>query len=359
MRIKDPKRTLLNSKKALLLLSTLLIFLFSQNVFAYAEESAASVEEAAVYGEEEQTASAEETAAPDTGDESTDGSESFETIQISDIIAHAGGAIIGDGRVSIYTNSREAFELNYRLGFRTFEVDLELTSDGKLAAVHDWDDYGMKNGQPMSSKEWLAAGAMGKGESKPNYTSMLFENVLDLMKKYPDILIVTDTKYSDERASQMFKIITDTVEQTDPVLFDRLIPQIYTNEMYDALMELYPWKNIIYTTYNNELSADEIIDFCAEKFNIHVITCATHDKRFGVKETKKIHENGMLTYRHTIDNLYTMAKFSVKDIDGYYTNMILPEEMARVTAVKGSATGETGPEEEDEVEEEDEADPDA
>ena len=152
MRIKDPKRTLLNSKKALLLLSTILVFLFSQNIFASAEESAASAEEAAASGEEEQAAPEE---AP----------TSSETIQISDIIAHAGGAIIGDGRVSIYTNSREAFELNYRLGFRTFEMDLELTSDGKLASVHDWDDYGLKNGVPMSSEEWLAAGSAGKEAS--------------------------------------------------------------------------------------------------------------------------------------------------------------------------------------------------
>ena len=91
------------------------------------------------------------------------------------------------------------------------------------------------------------------------------------------------------------------------------------------------WSNIIYTTYNNELSADEIIDFCASKYNIHIIASQTHDKRFGTKQTKKIHENGMLVYKHTIDNVLTMAKFAVKDVDGYYTNMISPEEMERVT----------------------------
>ncbi len=327
MKVKDPNSTRSNPKKALMLLCTSLLFLFSQNVFASSEESQAAPEET-------------EAAAPEAENESADASDSSETAQISNIIAHAGGAIIGEDRVSIYTNSPEAIEANYALGFRTFEMDLELTSDGKLASVHDWDDYGLKNGVPMSSEEWLAAGSAGKDESEAHYTSLLFEGILDIMEKYPDIVIVTDMKYSDERASQMFTIICDTVEQKDPALFDRLVPQIYTNEMYDVIMELYPWKNIIYTTYNNDLSADEIIDFCASKYNIHIITSQTSDKRFGTKQTQKIHENGMLVYKHTVDNLYTMAKFGVKDVDGYYTNMITPEEMERVTAAAGNAVDE-------------------
>ena len=222
MKVKNPNRTLSTPKKVFLLLGLLLLSLFSKNVFASSEEAQAA-------------------------------SEETEAVQISDLIAHAGGAIIGEDRVSIYTNSPEAIEANYALGFSTFEMDLELTSDGKIASVHDWDDYGLKNGEPMSSEEWLAAGSAGKDESEAHYTSLLFEDILDIMEKYPDIVIVTDTKYSDERASQMFTIICDTVEQKAPALFDRLVPQIYTNEMYDVIMELYPWKNIIYTTASEQM----------------------------------------------------------------------------------------------------------
>ncbi|AQT83571.1 hypothetical protein B1222_02595 [Paenibacillus larvae subsp. pulvifaciens] len=51
------------------------------------------------------------------------------------MIAHALGMVGGqDG-----TNSYEAFLANYKKGFRIFEVDLILTSDGKLAARHDWN----------------------------------------------------------------------------------------------------------------------------------------------------------------------------------------------------------------------------
>ena len=47
----------------------------------------------------------------------------------------------------------------------------------------------------------------------------------------------------------------------------------------------------------------------------------------------------MLVYKHTIDNLHTMAKLAVKDVDGYYTNLISPEEIERVTAASKNAIG--------------------
>ncbi|MDR1307153.1 MAG: hypothetical protein LBK74_06240 [Treponema sp.] len=55
------------------------------------------------------------------------------------MVAHAGGALFDEaGTMTAYTNAREAVELNYAKGHRVFEIDFELTSDGRLAAVHDW-----------------------------------------------------------------------------------------------------------------------------------------------------------------------------------------------------------------------------
>ena len=49
-------------------------------------------------------------------------------------IAHAGGSI----DENIYTNSLEALNLNYKKGFRLFELDLNLTTDDFIVAAHDW-----------------------------------------------------------------------------------------------------------------------------------------------------------------------------------------------------------------------------
>lgn len=50
-------------------------------------------------------------------------------------IAHAFGGILGH----TYTNSYEAFLLNYQLGHRIFEVDFSLTEDDYTVAAHDKD----------------------------------------------------------------------------------------------------------------------------------------------------------------------------------------------------------------------------
>jgi glycerophosphoryl diester phosphodiesterase len=53
------------------------------------------------------------------------------------IIAHAGGKIDG----FIYTNSLEALNSSYKKGCLLFELDIQETSDGKLIAVHDWEEF--------------------------------------------------------------------------------------------------------------------------------------------------------------------------------------------------------------------------
>lgn len=50
-------------------------------------------------------------------------------------IAHAGGVIDGQ----CHTNSREAVEESLRRGYRYIELDLQVTRDNHLVAVHDWD----------------------------------------------------------------------------------------------------------------------------------------------------------------------------------------------------------------------------
>jgi glycerophosphoryl diester phosphodiesterase len=49
-------------------------------------------------------------------------------------IAHAGGGIAGLS----YTNSLNALNHSYDLGFRYFEVDLNTTTDDQIVILHDW-----------------------------------------------------------------------------------------------------------------------------------------------------------------------------------------------------------------------------
>lgn len=95
------------------------------------------------------------------------------------MVAHAGGAIREKEYNTFYTNSLEALQQNYSLGHRLFEMDFYLTSDKKLAAVHDWNQFGNKDDVALSSDEWKKFKAYGSPETPSRFTTMLVGDVLD------------------------------------------------------------------------------------------------------------------------------------------------------------------------------------
>jgi len=101
-------------------------------------------------------------------------------------IAHAGGEVNGVKS----TNSKEALDLNYKKGFRLFELDVIETSDGKLVAAHDWKmwarftDYG--GPLPPSHAEFLKHKIYG------DYTTLDIKGINAWFKAHPDAILVTD-----------------------------------------------------------------------------------------------------------------------------------------------------------------------
>ena len=224
--------------------------------------------------------------------EGTDESGDFEGLKSSwldypGVIAHAGGAMREAGTLYTYTGCKEAFEQNYLLGHRVFEFDFLPTTDGSLALTHEWEDD-----KELTSSEWKQVKVEGK------YTSLLIGDLLDIMVKYPDIYVVTDTKLTDDDdVKSEFDIIYKECMERDPNLLDRIVPQIYTNGMYGVIMDVYDWKSVIYTTYktrkDKDVTAKDIVDFAKDKENICVITASVKDDRFGEEGAKLVHDAGM------------------------------------------------------------------
>lgn len=165
------------------------------------------------------------------------------------LIAHAMGAIDGYD----YTNSLEAFQSNYAKGFTVFEVDLSLSAEGIPLAVRDWSQFNSMTageGVPSPSAAPLSVSDFQSRRIYGQYTPLTFEDVARLMVRHPDIYIVTDTKNGESQsATQMFTALRDTALAVDPGILDRIIPQIYNPEMFDAIMAVHPWKSIIFTMY--------------------------------------------------------------------------------------------------------------
>lgn len=159
-------------------------------------------------------------------------------------IGHSFGEIDGD----TYTGSLEAFLENYQKGQRVFEVDFSLTSDEKMVLCHDWDmkiQMGVSSVNIPTQEEFLSIPILNK------YTPLSLEDLYDLMKEYPDIWIVTDTKdLSPETIEKQFTIIRNTaLDMNMPEMLDRLVVQLYAEEMYQVVKNVYPFKSYIFTMY--------------------------------------------------------------------------------------------------------------
>lgn len=143
------------------------------------------------------------------------------TVKKSSYMAHALGGIDGEN----YTNSQDALEKNYEKGVRLFEVDINLTADGKLVCVHGWkkSDYENKMGIEYNSDNNIMTYEEFKNvKIKGKYTTMGFDNLVDYMKKYKDIYVMIDIgKKSYEETKRIYSEILNITK--DSSILNRFI----------------------------------------------------------------------------------------------------------------------------------------
>lgn len=216
------------------------------------------------------------------------------------IVAHALGSI--DGHRA--TNSFEAMAVNYtKNNMRVFEADMILTSDDRLVLRHDWLAYlynllGQtsskgKESVPLTYQEFMSLYSFGK------YEPMDIDALVSVLDKHKDIFVITDTKYTDpETISKQFRILVDSVSKVDSSIIDRLVIQIYNQQMYDLVIDIYPFKNIIYAVYANLDSQNQIIEFCKEK-GIEVV--AIPIEKVNPQFIERLNENDIKVYVHTVN----------------------------------------------------------
>ncbi|WP_134683475.1 phosphatidylinositol-specific phospholipase C/glycerophosphodiester phosphodiesterase family protein [Brevibacillus migulae] len=235
------------------------------------------------------------------------------------LIAHAFGGVAGN----TYTNSYEAFIANYDKGQRVFEVDLILTSDNYLVARHDWSesftkmlqqDISSSKGQPLSYDE------IRKYKIMKRYTMLEFSEIAKILKEYPDIYIVTDTKDTEKLlVERQFNILVNEAKKVDVTILKRIIPQIYNQEMFATLENIHSFDNYIYTLYQSKDTNDQVIKFVSNN-NIAAITMPTF--KANVEFVSKLKEEGIPVYVHTLNNLDEMKKFKDIGVHGFYTDFV-------------------------------------
>lgn len=108
---------------------------------------------------------------------------SFDT---SRYIAHAGGVVDG----YVYTNSLEALNQSYEMGFKLFELDIQTTSDKHFVAVHDWKSWKkatqFSGNIPPTRAEFLSQKMYGK------FTPLDLAAINQWFAQHADAVLVTD-----------------------------------------------------------------------------------------------------------------------------------------------------------------------
>ena len=230
------------------------------------------------------------------------------------LLAHAMGGIDGQ----IYTNSKEALEYSYNNGFRVFEADFQLL-DGQIVMLHD-----IERGSAMCSFDsneydddmFLASKLYGE------YTPMDWRMVLEFMQEHPDVYIVTDTKY--DKQPHMSNVLSELVIEAlefDVSLLDRVVVQIYNQQMLDTVMDIYPFKSIIYTLYMSPDSLEEVKAFCVQS-GIKAVTMY----KAGYPDTfvSELNALGISSLAHTINDEQEANELIEAGYSGIYTDFLLP-----------------------------------
>lgn len=234
----------------------------------------------------------------------------------SRFIAHAFGGVEGFH----YTNSYEAFVSNYLKGYRLFETDLVNTADGELIASHDFS----QNKARMTVEQFQGSLIMGK------FHSLTMTEILQLMIDYPDFYLIIDSKESNtEHIRRQFEILVSEAIRLDPILLERIIPEIFSPTMYETVMNIYPFPNTIYSLYKSNASASSIVKFVKEK-QISAVAMPAYRVIVNPTLVNALSKLGVKSYVHTVDNIRTMQVLKSIGVHGVYTNLeVTPTELAQ------------------------------
>lgn len=247
-----------------------------------------------------------------------------EILAETSVIAHAMGAVNYGGS---YYNSLEAFESAYAAGMRVFEVDLALTRDGKAVLLHDWGAWQRalgRSGDPgiPTLEEFLATPAY-KG-----HTPLSFRDLLCLMAQYPDICVITDSKYTDQEMVllQFTSMLADAEELGLTNLFDRIIIQLYNQEMRQYLDTLYPFPHFIYTLYKEgkptSSSFPDTVAYCAET---GVLGITMRNSWWNDSFAPVAEESGVAVFVHTENDIDAARGFLEHGVSAIYTDHLTPD----------------------------------
>ena len=222
-----------------------------------------------------------------------------------------------------YHNTMAALEHGIETGYKDFELDFSYTTDGRLVLSHGWS--------PSNCK------CIGI-TYKPDFVNMTYERVMNMpihgnpimdarqfyerVKDEPDYRFEVDFHFVQEHRKEMVQELVKDFENDGQVL-DRLLMQVYTQQMYQIIDGVYRFKNYSYLAGKYVYRLDEFLTFCLDKGICAIALRANLAKR---EYIDKIHNAGLYVMTYTVQRDADYAKHLLDSgIDTICTDFITEE----------------------------------
>ena len=204
----------------------------------------------------------------------------------------------------IYLNSKDSMLHYIKKGYKLFEVDFIYTQDGKIVCSHEFEGFNTENNIPTYS-EFMSNKVYGK------YQTMDVEILCDIIKKYPKIKIIFDTKETDK--IKIFQDLYNQFVEYGINVEKNLIVQVYSYSMYLSVKD-YNVYEFWFTNYSMMYPQQLIINYFKNEKKVTTIVLSNNFyAKFlqeGIKLSKKIAVHG------------TSVQFSKKNTINYNVDYI-------------------------------------
>ena len=223
------------------------------------------------------------------------------------VILHAGGG--ADGLTHL--NAQETFEEYYDLGYRYFEYDLRLSSDGRIIATHAWEHLNPQNPYDITYEEFKSL------RLENGYTPANEEWLIQTIRDYPDVNFVIDAKMDTAEGDAA---VLTRLEQLESIyhidISPNIIPEVFSIEMWDIVKETTTFDRYFFSHYKVYYSVDTMLEhFSDDRIWGFALPSYTdgyiRSQLYRVKATKKI-------FVFTPQNLDEVLDAAEMGADGVY-----------------------------------------
>lgn len=222
-------------------------------------------------------------------------------------IAHGGGT----GEFT-YSNCKEAIEDSIRKKFNFIEIDMLVTSDGKIVGAHDWKYFKKLLGIPNATNLSLSSMEIRNLKIQQKYTPIFGSEIYNIMLEN-DFILVTD-KISD------YKLLLKEIPLPERMVVEVFSPEGYLNALKSGIK--YP-AYCIWNLKNYKI---------AKEYKFPIVTMAAQaffNDSDGIKLVEELHNDGITILLFGVnfkdkDSSDFIRKFLGRTVSKIYTDIFSP-----------------------------------